>query len=222
MSSFSRRVLTPGSAPRRARRPRTSYHHGDLRAALLEAVTDVIRERGLGAVSLREAARRAQVSHGAPAHHFKNKRGLLTAFAAEGFDRLAATITDTLGRLRPRDGAGVLEAVGRGYVRFALENPEHFAIMFRRDELEPDDPALARASDRAFGLLTSTVQRCVAEGRLRPAQADGTAIAAWSLVHGLAALWLSRRLQTRLRRTDPDRLASEICRLFVDSLLRAP
>lgn len=187
---------------------------------MLDAVAGVIRDRGLGAVSLREAARRAQVSHGAPAHHFRNKRGLLTAFAAQGFDRLAVTITDGLGRQRPRDGAGVLEGFGRGYVRFALDNPEHFAIMFRREDLDGDDPVLVQASDRAYGLLTSTVQRCVAEGRLRPAQAEGTAVAAWSMVHGLATLWISRRLQTRLKRTDPDRLAGEVCRLFVDSLLR--
>src|SRR5687767_6451184 len=68
------------------------YHHGDLRAALLLATDQLIRERGLGEVSLREVARRAQVSHGAPAHHFGNKAGLVTAFAAQGFDRLVQAI----------------------------------------------------------------------------------------------------------------------------------
>src|SRR5687767_9292707 len=80
------------SAPTRARRRRPAYHHGDLRSAALDHVRQIIREEGMRFVSIREVARRARVSHAAPAHHFGNKSGLLTAFAVQGYERLAASI----------------------------------------------------------------------------------------------------------------------------------
>src|SRR5262245_54529783 len=183
---------------------KASYHHGDLRAALLAAVAEIIRERGAGEVSLREAARRAQVSHGAPAHHFGNKAGLLTAFAAQGFERLGAAIEAEVARARSADAAGLLAAAGRGYVRFALANPEHFSIMFRRSELDQRDPALTAAGDRAHARLTTAIQRCVSEGVLRRADVEAATAAAWSLAHGFAVLWIDGRLRSRGAGPDPE------------------
>jgi AcrR family transcriptional regulator len=204
------------------RPPRAAYHHGDLRAALLAAVAEVIRERGVGEVSLREAARRAQVSHGAPAHHFRNKAGLLTAFAAQGFEQLGEAVRAELERRRPQSGEEVLEALGHSYVRFALGHPEHFGIMFRTELLDETDPELTRGSDAAFAVLVSTIERCVAEGRLPAARAEVAVVASWSLAHGLATLWLGGRVQSRIRPVEAEQLSAEVISLYVQAVLRRP
>ena len=196
------------------------YHHGDLRAALLEAVAAVVREDGLTRVSLREVARRVGVSHAAATHHFGNKAGLLTAFAAQGYALLGSSVMDSVLAALAVDGPGVLEAVGRGYVRFALANPERFEAMFRTDLVNADDPAYVAASGAAYSMLTAAVQRCVADGFIPPDEAEPVAVAAWSMVHGLSALWLSGRLSERVGEQDPHRLAAHLSKLFVDRILR--
>jgi AcrR family transcriptional regulator len=208
--------------PGEVKRTRHQYHHGDLRPALLEAVAAVIRERGAANVSLREAARRAGVSHGAPAHHFGSKAGLLTAFATQGYERLAETVLDAVAESAPADGPGVLEAIGLGYVRFALANPERFDVMFRLDLLNVGDADFVAAGEGAYALLVSTIERCAEEGRLDGHDPEVVAVAAWSLVHGLSALWISGRLSERIRETDPSRLAASVARLFVGALMPDP
>lgn len=205
---------------RLAKLPRRDYHHGDLRTALLDSVANIIRESGIGFVSIREVARRARVSHAAPAHHFRNKSGLLTAFAAQGFDRLADLMREAVSSSRAATPPDVLEAMGRGYVRFALENPEHFGIMFRLELLDERDPDFVRASDRAYGPLVATVERAAREGYLRDVDPMAVAAAAWSLVHGLASLWLSGRMQQRTGARDAGRLTASVAKLFVDGVMR--
>jgi AcrR family transcriptional regulator len=197
---------------------RREYHHGDLRSALLDSVGLIVRENGPAFVSIREVARRARVSHAAPSHHFRNKSGLLTAFAAQGFDRLADTIGATIAASGASTPPAVLAAMGRGYVRFAVENPEHFAIMFRMELLDEQDAELVRASDRAYDALMATTRAAAARGVL---DADPTvaAAAAWSLVHGLSTLWLSGRLQLRTGAADPHQLADAVTQLFVTGLM---
>ncbi len=199
-----------------------AYHHGDLPAAALDEVAAILRERGLGGVSLREVARRAGVSHSAPTHHFGSKAGLLTAFATQGYERLAAEVLGEVGNARPADGAEMLAAIGRGYVRFAMRHPEQFGVMFRPELLDPQDAALVAASDAAYALLRATVDRCRLEGLLDGADPETVAVAAWSLVHGLASLWLSGRMEGRIAETDPDHLAAAVCALFVSRVLPRP
>jgi AcrR family transcriptional regulator len=122
---------------------------------------------------------------------------------------------------QPVDGPSVLEAVGRGYVRFALANPGRFEVMFRLDLLNADDPDFVAASEGAYSLLVSTVARCQSEGFLGSNDPEVVAVSAWSMVHGLAALWISGRLGERIREKDPNRLADRVSRLYVDSVLRA-
>jgi AcrR family transcriptional regulator len=198
-----------------------AYHHGDLKLALVDAVEQVVRERGVGHVSLRAVARRVGVTHAASAHHFENKAGLLTAFATVGYAQLAEAVLAAIDKARPVDGPAVLEAVGRGYVRFALANPGRFEVMFRLDLLNADDPDFVAASEGAYSLLVSTVARCQSEGFLGDNDPEVVAVSAWSMVHGLAALWISGRLGERIREKDPDRLAARVSRLYVDSILRA-
>ncbi len=204
-----------------AKRPqaRASYHHGNLRAAALNATQDSIREGGVGQLSLREVARRLGVSNRAPAHHFKDKAGLLTEFAIEGYELLAESAIESVAAANASTGAEILAAVGRGYVRFAVGHREHFDVMFRLDMLHQEDERLIAASEAAYALLTSTIEQCRRENRLGGRESELVAVSAWSLVHGLSALWLSGRLSERIVESDVDRLAARISRLFVECVL---
>ncbi|HEX8261771.1 MAG TPA: TetR/AcrR family transcriptional regulator [Allosphingosinicella sp.] len=161
------------------------YHHGALRPALIAAAEAVLAERGTQGFSLREAARRAGVSPAAPAHHFGDASGLLTAVAAGAFRDLG----DALEAALAADGrAARIRAQGSAYVRFALANRARFDLMFRAALLKRDDPDYAAAAARAFRLLDDAVRG--GEGPAPRPGAPGTApsIACWSTVHGFARL----------------------------------
>ncbi|MFJ1457432.1 TetR/AcrR family transcriptional regulator [Nocardia sp. N2S4-5] len=174
---------------------KTSYHHGDLRATLLQAAAEQIATEGVDAVSLRALAQRAGVSHAAPAHHFGNKQGLLTALAVEGFELLADEL---------RSAAGDFREVAVAYIRFARRHPGHFDVMFRRDLLRGDDERLDAARDRSGAELRSGVR----ELDVAPEGQPATQLAAWSLVHGFASLWREGALEgSQLGGDDPEDLA---------------
>ena len=178
------------------------YHHGDLRRVLLEAAVAAVDEVGPAALSLRDLARRAGVSHAAPAHHFGDKAGLLTAVATDGFRQLAATLGDAY-----RATGSFLE-VGVAYARFAVTHRAHFEVMFRPELYRAHDPELAQARDAARSLLYPTAAEAaggVGGDDLR------AAVAAWSLVHGLVTLWLNGNLPPQLG-DDPEQLVREVAR----------
>ena len=153
-----------------------AYHHGDLRRTLLAAASEVIAESGPAALSLRELARRAGVSHAAPAHHFGDKAGLLTALAADGWSMLA----DELAAAGPD-----LREAGVAYIRFAVGHRAHFDVMFRPELYHAEDPEVAAARDRAGESLAEQVGAITGDEDARAA-----GLAAWSIAHGFAALWL--------------------------------
>jgi len=168
-------------------KPEGRHHHGALRAALLAAVADILREAGPEAVSLRECARRAGVSHSAAAPHFGDKRGLLTAFATEGSRRLAAAMQAALDALPPgANAAARLAATGHGYIAFATAHPAHFRLMFRTDLLDRADPGWQAAMRQSFGLLEAAMTALVPNAG---EDAMRTRLAlAWTAVHGFCAL----------------------------------
>lgn len=176
------RYLVNGKMPAAEAR---SYHHGDLKRALVDQAVRLIAADGPAALSLREVARRAGVSHAAPQHHFKDKVGLLTAVAAEGFRLLAAELEAAY-----RATDSFLE-VGVAYVRFATQQRPYFEVMFRPDLYRGDDPELAAASEQARAMLYGPVVRLT---DTRDSELMRGAIAAWSLVHGLATLILNGNL----------------------------
>ena len=164
------------------------YHHGNLRRALLDAAIDMIATDGVAALNLRDLARRCGVSHAAPAHHFGDGRGMLTAIATEGYDGLAAATATTWA-----ETSSFLE-VGVAYVRYAVTHPGHFAVMFRPDLVDPADPQLVRASTASAAMLYGPVGSVADVGGDEDArQVAGTA--AWALVHGIATLWLQGSLR---------------------------
>ncbi|MFN9281268.1 MAG: TetR/AcrR family transcriptional regulator [Betaproteobacteria bacterium] len=184
-------------------RPHKAYHHGDLRAALLDAAETELGEHGIEGFSLRGVTKRAAVSHAAPAHHFRDVTGLLTALAARGFERFLARQQD-FQREAAAEPRAQLEALGIGYVNFALENPALFRLMFGSDRTNYDDPELRRHAEAAFFALVNGVVKVTTPGTLQdsappPAallQAAGSAdvAAAWALAHGLADLMVAGRL----------------------------
>jgi AcrR family transcriptional regulator len=149
----------------------STYHHGDLPAALLRAAGKTLEKRGVGALSLREAARRAGVSHSAPYRHFPDREALLAALAAEGFAMMGE-------RLRGQPA----RAMGEAYVRFALERPQRFRLMFGGVLPMANYPELLSAADGAYRALVEAFKELP-----RP---EVAAAAAWSLVHGLSHLLL--------------------------------
>ncbi|WP_203070694.1 TetR/AcrR family transcriptional regulator [Falsiroseomonas ponticola] len=170
-------------------KPRGRHHHGDLRRALLDAVAEIVLEQGPEAVTLRECARRAGVSHSAAAPHFGDKRGLLTAFAVERSERLARAMEDAVAALPAgADARARLAATGRGYLAFARENPAQFRLMFRTDLIDTADEAWRAAARGAWAPLATAMAAAApaAEGRARRARLA----LAWSAVHGFGTLRL--------------------------------
>jgi AcrR family transcriptional regulator len=169
-----------------------SYHHGSLREALIQATDEILREQGVEGFSLREAARRAGVTPGAPAHHFGSAAGLLSEVAMMAFESLSEHLAvDEAGPPAQR-----MRQQGHGYVRFAVDQPGRFQLMFRKDLLSADHAGLQAAGDRALGQLESTVRALhgVAPGQPLSAAAQSDLLAAWSAVHGFAHLALAGKL----------------------------
>jgi AcrR family transcriptional regulator len=161
------------------------YHHGDLPNALRAAAVEVIEERGLGGFSLREVARRAGVSHNAPAHHFGDTRGLLTSLAVEGFDVLYAAAS-AAAEIHA-DPVERLMAIGSAYLDVAKSHRAHCDVMFRVDLIDSDDPALYTAGMRAYGELEDAVRALIdAEGL--DVEVDDAAWLCWSAMQGLLVI----------------------------------
>jgi AcrR family transcriptional regulator len=171
---------------------RPNYHHGDLRAVILTEAARLVAERGADRVSLRELARSAGVSHAAPAHHFADRRGLFTALATEGFQLLGTALIGARGRFT--DAA-------LAYVRFALEHPGHYQVMFNKSLLHASDPELAAAESAAGAELSRGVATLSDPGAC--ADPAGAQLAAWSLVHGFSMLWLNDAVNAQVRQADP-------------------
>ena len=196
----------------------SAYHHGDLPAALLRAVAEIIEEHGVGAVSLREAARRAGVSHGAPAHHFKHKAGLLSAFAADGFCKLDAKMREAEQTTVTADASALLKAQGKAYIAFAIENRASFEVMFRPEMLDLESQELHEASTPPFARLLDACAACQAQGHAAHLPLESLATTAWSLVHGLATLWINQHLQLSFPELKLETLTNDAISLLVDGL----
>jgi AcrR family transcriptional regulator len=187
-----------------------AYHHGNLRTALLDAALELVREAGVGSISLREVARRAGVSHAAPAHHFGDKAGLLTALATQGFEMFGEALR--AGASRAVDQPQLrLSWVGWAYVMFAAEHRAHFEIMFRPELLHVADPALAGATASAYLELSESVRLGFPEASAEAREL--IAITSWSEVHGLATLWLHGNLQEHATPAHLDALVRKMCEL---------
>jgi AcrR family transcriptional regulator len=171
------------------------YHHGDLRAALLKSAEEIIRKSGLEGLTLRACARKAGVSHGAPAHHFGNVTGLLTELAVDGFERLA----EAMDPMRVKHADDDLEASGLGYIQFAMKWPEHFRVMWRSELLDQQSPRLRLAREHAARILRDALIRANEHWSSPPSDDELAARfeAARCCVHGYASLWVEGSRKSR-------------------------
>jgi AcrR family transcriptional regulator len=162
------------------------YHHGNLRAALLQQAERTVREGGVQALSLRELARELGVSHGAPRRHFSDRQALLDALAEAGFARLGAELRSAV------DGAGEdfaarLQATAAAYVRFATRDAALLELMFAGKH-RPDAGTLHTAADRAFSVLLELIGQGQAEGALEQGEPERVGLVLFATIQGIAAL----------------------------------
>lgn len=198
------------------------YHHGDLRQALIDAAVAIVAEEQNWNFSLREVARSAGVSHNAPYNHFDEKRDLLNAVAAVGFDILRGAMASAL-----EDSADATEAmlaIARAYVAVAAGNPALYRLMFGPELAGPDGvrPELAEtAGARAKAVLREVVVRGVDDGLFAASVGDERSIAmavlsAWSTVHGLSMLIVDGKTE---KAADPEALVTCVMTHFLRGLL---
>lgn len=164
-----------------------SYHHGDLREALIRASVEIIETQGLDRFSLREAARRAGVSSGAPAHHFGDIRGLLSAVATVGFRDFA----NELESIRGDDRQATIRAIAHAYLQFAQRRPGMFRLMWKTSAFYLTDEDLYNAGLRAFRVLDQAVRGTATSALIGDISLAPT-IACWSLMHGFSALAIDK------------------------------
>ncbi len=163
----------------------STYHHGDLPTALRAATAALVAEKGASGFSLREVARRAGVSHAAPAHHFGDAQGMLTSVAAEGFAKLADEMT--LAAAEATDAADRLRRTGRAYLRVATVNPGHFAVMMQNGLVCADDAELLEHSRRAYEVLLDVV-KAIRDEQNPTLDIEAAATFVWSAIQGLVVL----------------------------------
>lgn len=169
------------------------YHHGDLREALLSAAEAELREKGVEGFTLRGCAKRAGVSHAAPAHHFRDANGLLTALAERGFRRFVETQRRRQAVASPEPREQYV-ASGLGYIDFALTEPALFRLMFSSQRIDFDQEGLHSAGEAGFNKLVREVAAVTGHDPEREEAAMTDVVASWSIVHGLADLLQSGRL----------------------------
>ncbi|KPX41897.1 TetR family transcriptional regulator [Pseudomonas syringae pv. helianthi] len=170
--------------------PRT-YHHGNLPTVLRQAAWDIVGETGIRGLSLRECARRANVSHAAPAHHFGSLENLLAEVVADGYERMVDAI-----RVAQRDLGDCILGCGIGYVNFARHYPQHFRLMFGMSGINRSLPRLLSSSEATLQLLRQSIRTAWIEKNGTepdPTVLEQRTFLAWSTAHGYASLTIDRK-----------------------------
>jgi AcrR family transcriptional regulator len=193
--------MTPSRPATRAAARRRTYHHGDLRRALLDAAVELLREQGAEGLTLRAVARATGVSQTAPYRHFRDRRELVAGVAQESFERMGAAIERAVQRGDPG-----LPALRRGlaaYVRFAREHPSEYRVMFGAELAQRDDmPELDAAAYGAFEFLRAGIAGLQQAGLIGAGDPVLMAITAWATLHGLVMLSLDGQTAVTGRSVD--------------------
>lgn len=197
------------------------YHHGDLPSALLDAVGALIERDGVGAVSLRAAAREVGVSHAAPAHHFGDKRGMLTAFATRGYEAFSAAMARAWNDSAAQAPPQRMRQLTAAYVSFAAEHRAYYEVMFRPELTHRLDLAARPATEDAFGVLCTAVAANLPESTPRETVVH-LALVAWCNVHGMVQLWFEGPLRSMPRAPGLRQLQDLSCDLFLAALAGGP
>jgi AcrR family transcriptional regulator len=187
------------TSPKKISSEKDSYHHGDLRRALLDAARQLAEERGIDGFTLREVARRAGVSHAAPYHHFADKTALVEALAIETYHHLAQALQQACDR-KGGNALDRLGVIGIAYVEFAVEHPAEFRLLTRFEICPPPQdtqiigtfasPPLEGAANEAYNVLIGTIQEGQKAKLVTEGDIESLALTCWASVHGLAILLL--------------------------------
>lgn len=182
----------PATATARPKR-RNTYHHGNLREALVEQAAAIIRDQGVEALTLRDVGARLRVSRTALYRHFADKQALLAAVATQGFRTFRQALVEAW------DGAGHSHAgfmqMGRAYVNFARAHPSHYRVMFGGFVEKADcDPDLRGTAESAFGVLVAAIAELQQQKRVRAGDPQPISLFVWASVHGLAMLAIDGQL----------------------------
>jgi len=170
-----------------------SYHHGDLRQALVDEAAAETARAGHRSVTIREVARRVEVSHTAAHYHFPTREALLCAVAERGFGEMTAALEAALAETA--DPNARFAALGRGYVAWATAHSGIYQLMFSAETADQRDfPSLREAGERMFQLLVDSLAACQRSGDIRPGAPTELALTAWSSAHGIASLLIDNRL----------------------------
>lgn len=198
------------------------YHHGDLRRVLIEAAMQLVGEGGPEAVSVREAARRAGVSPGAPFRHFPSRDALMNAVAEEAQRRFRAEIETALAGAPSGDPLGRFRCLGIAYLRWAMKNPTHFEVISSRRFFDHDRSADV-SSDNAelIGLTERTLAEAFSAGQLRTQDLKRVQIAARALVYGFARMHIDGHLpRWGVAEAEAEQMAADIVDLFIAGIAR--
>jgi AcrR family transcriptional regulator len=210
-----------------ARRPSPQpkpYHHGDLRRGLIEAAIQLAEEGGAEAVSVREAARRAGVSPGAPFRHFESRDALMTAVAEEAQRRFRAEIDAALAEAPAGDPLARFRKLGLAYLRWAMRNPAHFEIISSGRYFDHDQAAeLSRDNAELIGLTGRLLAEAFAAGQLRSVDLKQVQLAGRALVYGFARMNIDGHLpRWGVADADAERTAEAILDLFIEGIASRP
>lgn len=188
VSGYAGAMTSP--PPPEPRRP--GYHHGNLVEALLAAAVALIEEKGVEALSVREVAKQAGVSPGAPFRHFSSKSALLTAVAEQAMARLSEAVRIELDRSDTSDPLDGLRAVGRGYLGWAFANPTHFQVVSSRSLIDfHESPSLVEENEAIRLIMLDLIERGRAQGTLRPGlPTDDLMLASRAFIYGVARMWI--------------------------------
>ncbi|CAG0999464.1 hypothetical protein ANAEL_02845 [Anaerolineales bacterium] len=180
-----------------------TYHHGDLKNALIKAGVEILAKDGVSGLSLRKVAARAGVSHAAPYAHFADKQSLIAAISTEGFRQLYEQVSVVVDEYKTNPSRQLIE-VAWAYVQFALDDSDRFKVMFSGIlEKEKDYPDFVAESHRSFQLVKTVVEANQAAGALRSGPPDLVALSAWSMIHGFIMLLLEGQIShTALEQRD--------------------
>ncbi len=198
-----------------SKEPNRAYHHGDLAESLLEAVDHLARRFGLEAVTLRACAKLLGVAPSAGFRHYADKRALFTAFATRAQQRLAQEMTLAANRAASTGTSSFL-AVGLAYVRFALEEPAAFQVMWRREMIYSEDAAYQEASETLAQLLRGGFADSLEDED--PKALSPEELLAWSVVHGFASLYTDGPLLAEAETQEKLKQAEETLTAFLPKL----
>ena len=218
-----RSAAKPRRRAARAAAPKT-YHHGDLRRVLIDAALQLVGEGGADAVSVREAARRAGVSPGAPFRHFPSRGALMQAVAEEAQRRFRAEIEAALAKAPPGDPLARFRCLGLAYLRWAMHNPTHFEVISSRRLFDHDNAAgVSRDNAELIELAESTLEEAFAAGQLRPTDLKQVQIAGRALVYGFARMNIDGHFpRWGVGGAEVERTAEAILDLFIEGIASRP